>query len=266
MRVDASDKVLHVLGYAVRIFVYISLILPIVIIIGASVTAGNMLVFPPEGFSLRWYEQALGSRAFMESLWISARLALLSTAVSLTVGFLASMAIVRNEFTGRSLLQSLSLSPLVVPTVVLGLALLQFLAWVGWQQTFLGLFLGHLLVTLPYVVRILSSNLMLFDKTLEEAAMSLRASPAKTLRRITLPLLVPALLTAAIFAFVTSFGNVTLSIFLSFGNEVTLPVQILTYVEYNLDPLIAAISTLVIIVTLLIILIIERLIGVERTL
>ena len=147
--------------------------------------------------------------------------------------------------------------------VILGLGLLQFLSWMQFNQTFAGLLVGHVLITLPYVVRTLTASFVLFDRTLEEAAANLRAPPLRVLRRITLPLIGPALVSASVFAFVTSFGNITLSIFLGFASQTTLPVEIFTYVEHSYNPILAAVSTLVILVTLVVITIVEKAVGME---
>lgn len=264
MRSDLSDIVMAVSGKIVRFVVYAALFAPVFIVIATSFTASATLRFPPEGFSLRWYEAALGSPQFMGALWVSVRLALAATVISLILGFAATFAADRFEFPGRAALRALLLSPLVVPMVVLGLGLLQFLAWVGLAQTFWGLLLGHILITLPYVARTLAAGTVLFDRRLEEAAMNLRAAPLTVLRRITLPLLAPSIVAAGVFAFVTSFGNITLSVFLSFGGEMTLPVQIYSYVESNYTPIIASVSTLVIVITVILLVSIEKLVGMER--
>jgi len=264
MQTSARDRGLAVLGSVVRPVVYIGLSLPAILIVLASFTAGDNLRFPPEGFSLRWYSAAIASEPFMSALWTSTKLACIATACSLAIGLAAATAMDRYTFLGREAFRTLTLSPLIVPMVVLGLGLLQFFAWSGLNQTFYGLLIGHVLITLPYVVRTLTAGFILFDKTLEQAAMNLRAHPVTVLRRVTLPLLAPALISAAVFAFVTSFGNITLSVFLGFSGETTLPVQIFTYVEHNYDPILAAVSTLVILVTLIIIAILERLIGMEK--
>jgi len=247
-----------------RPIVYIGLCIPAVIIVGASFTAGEVLRFPPEGLSLRWYRAALSSGPFMGSLWTSVKLGLIATIGSLSLGLSAAMALDRYRFRGREVIRNLTLSPLVVPLVVLGIALLQFLASMKLNQTFIGLVAGHVLITVPYVVRTLSASLVLFDRSLEQAAANLRAPPWRVLRLITLPMLLPAIISATVFAFVTSFGNVTLSIFLGTSQAITLPVQIFTYVEQNYDPVLAAVSALVIMVTLAMILVIEKVVGVEK--
>jgi putative spermidine/putrescine transport system permease protein len=154
---------------------------------------------------------------------------------------------------------------MVVPLIVLAIGLLQLLAWLGISDSIIGLLIGHVVITLPYAVRTLTASLALFDRSLEEAGASLRATPWQVLRWVTLPVLLPGLLSAATFCFVTSFGNVTLSVFLASAGRATLPVQIFTYVEHSYDPMLAAVSTLVIAVTLGVILIIEKVVGLERT-
>lgn len=264
MRVDPVDMVMAVAGAIVRPLVYVTLALPAVIVVATSFTPGDSLRFPPEGFSLRWYWEAFASEPFMSALWTSTRLACAATVIALAIGLAAAFALDRHRFPGRESFRTLTLSPLVVPMVVLGIGLLQFMSWMRMNQTFTGLLIGHVLITLPYVVRTLTASFVLFDRRLEEAAMNLRASPARVLYRITLPLIAPAMVAASVFAFVTSFGNITLSIFLGYAGTTTLPVQIFTYVEHSYSPVLASVSTLVILVTLAVIAIVERLLGMEK--
>jgi putative spermidine/putrescine transport system permease protein len=258
---NTPEKLLGAAGSAVRCFVYLMLIMPAAIVVATSFTAGDVLKFPPSGFSSRWYVAAYNNQAFRDSLLLSLRLAGVATVCSLVIGFCAAFALDRYEFRGREGFRGLLLSPLVIPAVVMGLGLLQFLVWTKLNQTFFGLLIGHVIVTLPYVVRTLTAGMILFDRNLEQAAMSLRASPTRVLWTITLPLLTPTILSAVVFAFVSSFGNVTLSIFLGFGEYITLPVQIFSYVENNYDPLIAAVSSVVIFITVITILLVERISG-----
>ncbi|WIW50252.1 ABC transporter permease (plasmid) [Bradyrhizobium sp. 62B] len=261
MHGDNLDRVLGWLGRLLRIFVYLTLILPAVIVIATSFTSGDAMQFPPKSFSLRWYQAFWESTLFIDSLTLSLKLAFLASLFSLLFGFAASFAIERRDFFGRELIRAFMLSPLLIPAVVLGLGLMQLQVWMGISQTFLGLLVGHVVVTLPYVVRTLSASMVLLDRNLEQAAMSLRAAPSRVLRTITIPLLIPGIISAAVFAFVTSFGNVSLSVFLGAGGNVTLPVQVLAYVEQTVDPLVAAVSSLVILFTLVAILIADRITG-----
>lgn len=261
MSANFSDLMLLVAGKLLRAIVYLTLILPAVIVIATSFTAGDALRFPPSGFSLRWYQALWESSLFINSLVLSLKLAAIATVLSLVIGFAATIGLERHSFQGRGFIRGFILSPLLIPTVVLGLGLMQLQAWIGLSETFVGLLVGHVVVTLPYVVRTLSASLVLFDRNLEHAAMSLRATPATVLRTITIPLLVPGLISAGVFAFVTSFGNVSLSVFLGSGGNVTLPVQVLAYVEQTVDPLVAAVSSIVIVFTLVAILVADRITG-----
>jgi putative spermidine/putrescine transport system permease protein len=264
MRSDVSDYVMAGSGAVIRAFAYVMLALPALLVVVQSFTSGDTMKFPPSGFSLRWYQKAWESDLFMNSLWTSTYVAVIIAIVALAIGLAAAFAINRYSFPGRALLQGLAFSPLIVPSVALGIGLLHLFAWAKLTQTIYPLLLGHLVLAIPYVVRTILASLVLYDQTLEQAAMNLRAPPWQVLRRITLPLILPGLLSAAIFAFVTSFGNVTVSAFLTYGGNVTLPVQIFAYVDTSYDPLVAAVSGLMILVTMAVILTVERLIGTER--
>lgn len=254
----------RVAGVLVRGSVYLMLALPALIVIASSVSRTRFLTFPPQGFTLDWYGRAFRSQAFMGSLALSTELAVAATLLALAIGTPAAYAIDRHRFRGRDLFHAFVMSPMIVPLVVLAIGLLQLVTWLGFGQAFLRLLVGHVVITLPYVVRTMTASLALFDRALEEAAMNLRATPWQVVRRVTLPILLPGLLSAAVFCFVTSFGNITVSVFLARGNQVTLPVQIFTYVEHSYDPILAAVSTLVVVVTLIVIFLVERTVGLER--
>lgn len=249
-------------GYEAAIYLFLAL--PTLVVVGASINPGELLSFPPTGFTVRWYEAALRNTAFMQGLGVSVQLALLATLVSLLVGVPAAYALARFEFRGRDAVTSVLMSPLAVPAVVLAIGLLQLLVLVGLARSFVGLVAAHFVITLPYVVRNMTAAFTLFDPSLEQAAQNLRATPLRIVRWVILPIMLPSIVSSAVFAFVTSFGNLTVSIFLAGPKLSTLPVQIFTYVDQSLDPSIAAISTIVILVTLLVILAIERLVGLQR--
>jgi putative spermidine/putrescine transport system permease protein len=258
------ERAARISGALVRGSVYVLLALPAIIVIASSVSQTRFLTFPPQGFTLAWYERAFQSQAFMGSLALSTQLAVAATLLALAIGTPAAYAIERRRFPGRDAFHAFVMSPMIVPLVVLAIGLLQLVTWLGLRQAFLRLLVGHVVITLPYVVRTMTASLALFDRSLEEAAMNLRATPWQVARRVTLPILLPGLLSAAVFCFVTSFGNITVSVFLGLGGTVTLPVQIFTYVEHSYDPVLAAVSTLVIAVTLVVIFLVERTVGLER--
>ncbi|MGE3149051.1 MAG: ABC transporter permease [Pseudorhodoplanes sp.] len=259
-----SDRLLVIFGAPLRAFVYFLLALPAVIVVISSFNENQFMNFPPPGFTLRWYRGMWDSVPLMGALGTSMRLALLATFLSLLLGAPAAFALTRYEFRGNKTLQLILLSPMVLPAVVLSLGLLQFFALIGMARSNAGLVVGHVLITLPYVVRTLTASFLLLDRTLEQAAANLRAPPLTVARRITLPLILPGLLSATLFSFVTSLGNVTVSMFLSYSASVTLPIQILQHMEMNFDPIIAAISTIVILLTVALIAAVEWLVGVDR--
>jgi putative spermidine/putrescine transport system permease protein len=240
------------------------IILPLPLVVISSFSSSSMITFPPEGFSLRWYQAILDRPEYVRSLMLSLRLAFLSMLISVTLGTLASLGLVRYSFKGREIMRSLFLSPLMLPAVIVGISLLRFLVVLRMVATFQGILLAHLVLTTAYVVRTVSSNLVGFDYSLEEAARDLGASPLYTFRKITLPLIKPGLIVAAIFAFIVSFDETTVSIFITGGRTITLPVRIFSQLEYGLDPIVTAISSILIIMTVLIIAVIAKVFGLEK--
>jgi len=247
-----------------QVIAYLVLALPSLVIIGASFNPGSTFSFPPQGLTLAWYIRAMETPAFTDSFFLSVELASIATALSLLVGTPAAYALERYRLPGLQSVQSLLLSPIVIPAIVLGIGLLMFCNLIGIGQGLAALLLGHFVLTLPYVVRTLISSFSLFDVVLEEAAQSLRASRPVVWFRVILPNIFPGLLSAAIFAFVTSFGNVALSIFLVSGSAATLPVQMFAAVEHSSDPTLAAVASFVVFVTGVIVLCIDRLASLQR--
>lgn len=243
---------------------YVFLALPAVVVVAASFSSASMLSFPPRGFTLSWYAKTLADPAFMSALRVSVELAFLSTGLALALGLPAGYALARYRFRGRELAQSILMSPLVVPAVVFAIGLLQLLTVIGLARSMVGLVVGHVVITLPYVVRNMTAAFVLLDPSLEQAARNLRATPFQVIRRVTLPVMLPSVLSSAVFAFVTSFGNLTVSIFLGGPGHTTLPVQIFAYVDQSLDPMVAAVSTIVILITLAVVFLVERLVGLQR--
>ena len=252
---------------ALRVFTYLMvafLLLPIALVLATSFTTANVISFPPQGFTLRWYEVILNRAEFLESLRLSLTIALIVSAVSTTLGCLAALALVRYRFPGRDLIQAAVMSPLVLPTVVIGIALLLFLSRIGLSGSPAALVIGHVIVTLPYAVRLISSSLAGLDRTLERAARNLGADSFTTFRRITLPLIQSGLIASVVFTFIVSFDDLTISIFLATPSMVTLPVRIYSYIENVTQPYIASAGAIVILAATVLIVIIERVAGVRR--
>lgn len=219
---------------------------PIAIVIASSFSDSAYEFFPPVGFSFRWYYNFFESSEFTSALRTSFLLAVTTSSLSLLLGVPLSVVLVRHNFRGKEILSTLFLLPMLFPAIVLGIALLIFFSRVGLYGTFWGLVLGQLVITTPYVVRTVSSTLYGVSPSLEEAAMSLGATRFRTLVTVTLPLIKPGVISGAMFAFIISFDELVVSIFIAGPRMSTLPIRIFSYLEYSLDPTVAAIATIVI--------------------
>jgi putative spermidine/putrescine transport system permease protein len=244
--------------------VYAFLLLPIVVVVLSALNAGAYLRFPPEGLSLRWFAAFLQSRSFTGSLMFSLELAAVVTAVATVLGTMASLWLFRSGTRARDLVRVLLISPLAVPGIVTGIALLIFFFALGWRRTGIaGLILGHTLISLPYVFLITSAVLARFDRTLEEAARNLGATPAQSFRRVTLPLIKGGIISGAIFAFVASYDEFNISLLLSGVGTTPLPIQLFDYLRFSFDPTAAAAGTISIVLALAVVLLTQRLVGLE---
>jgi len=246
------------------VIVYALLLAPIAIVIIVSFNASEFVSFPPKSLSVVWYKRALLNEEFISAFSVSALVACITTGISMVIGTMAALAFVRYKFFGRNLLRSLSVARLAFPQVVLGLALLQYFINIGYGLGTRALILGHVLVTLPFVVQIVAATLYGFDRSLEEAARMLGAGPVRTFLRITVPIIRPGVLTAGILTFILSFDNVGISLFISDARSMTIPVRLFLYVQENYDPSIAAISTVLIAFAVVLVLILARLGTLER--
>lgn len=252
-----------VLG-GVNALIYAFLLAPILVVIVASFGDAAFLQFPPRRLSLRWYADLGEYPDFLASFWLSLGLAAATTAVASVVGTLGAFALARHRFPGRALLGALVMSPVALPGLVTGIALLQFFSLFRTEPSFWRLLAGHVVVTVPYVVRSVGAVLVGFDRSLEEAARGLGAGPWTATRLVTLPLIRPGLIAGAVFAFILSFDNVVVSIFLTTPRLVPLPIQIYNYVESSARPIIASISTLQIALIVIMLVVAERLVGFSR--
>jgi len=241
---------------------YVFLLLPMVVIFIVSFTETQYVVFPPRGFSLRWYIECLSLEEFLSSFKISVYLAFFVSIISTTLGTMISLAVVRYLIRGKNMINTLFLSPLMFPSIVLGIALLKFINIIEIVPLFLGLALGHIIVCIPFAIRSVSAVLYGFDRSLEEAAMDLGADRFKTFYKITLPLIKPGITNSLLFSFLISFGDLNISRFISGPLFKTLPMQIYSFINLSsVDPTIAAISSLIIIVESLLFGILFKVLG-----
>lgn len=246
------------------------ILLPLASVTWLSFYRQEIPSFPPEGYSLRWYASIPGNARFVDGLVLSLELGVAATVLGLAVGVPAALCLSRFRFRGREALNNLLLMPLMVPGVVLGTALYCFhveaeiatgLPIIG---STIGLLSGHLLVVIPWVVRLVLASLAGFDRTLEEAAQNLGANRWTTFRRITLPSILPGVVAGALFGFVASFGNLEMSLFLVGPGRTTLPIAILQYLEWKIDPSIAAVSVVQIVLIGGAMLVTDRFVKISR--
>jgi len=237
---------------------------PLVVVVGASFEPRELLRFPPHGVSLHWYAMALESSEFVSAARTSLLVAVLATLGGLSLGVPSAYALARYNFPAKDIVSGLLNSPLLVPQLVIGVALLEILALLGIAASVVTLTLGHILIALPYVVRTLHASILGLDPSVEEAASNLGANRLQICATVVLPIILPALYSSVLFAFLISFDNAVISLFLVSARTTTLPIAMYTYVQYNLDPTIAAISSMLIALSLLVLYVANKLAPIER--
>lgn len=240
------------------------LLTPLLVTVAASFGSSAVFTLPPPDWSTRWYERLWSSRGLTESLGTSLQIAALSTAISLVLGTLCAIALVRGTFRGRDAIATFLVSPLMLPGIVIGIAMLQGFKAMGLRAAWPSLLVAHVVITLPYVLRTVHGALSLFDFSMLDAARTLGCSYAQALRRVLVPVLAPAFLTSGMFAFLASMDNYPVSIFFTDAWTKTLPIQMLQLVEERPDPTIAAISTGLILLAIVALIIGDRLVGLRR--
>lgn len=233
------------------------LLAPITVAVVLSFSSISQLRFPPPGLSLQWYLKAAATPEFLSGFVMSAAIAACVAVVSAVAGTLAAIAINHHRFRGRTAVQTFVMLPLLLPSVVIGLGLLQTIGWYRIPTGFVAAVLGHSVLGIPYVTYLVLASLASYDLTLEQASLNLGAGRIETFRRITLPLLAPGIIAGAIFVFLLSFDNVALSLFLTRGD--TLPLRLMQHIQYYADPSVAAVSTVLILFSLTVLFVIGRL-------
>lgn len=248
---------------ALTIAACLLLVLPHLVVAAVSFDPSPAAQFPPKDLSFRWYINAYTRPAFREALGFGLLVGLGAAAIALVAGTLASYLIVRYRFPGRGLLTTLLQLPMMIPEVVLGLGFLILFSNLQMYASVLNILLAHAVICLPYAVRVITANLQTTARSLEEAAQVLGAGPIRTFFKVTLPVIRPGMIAAAVFAFVVSFDNFTVTAFLV-TTRGTLPIEIYSYIRTESDPTVAAISTVLIVISLAGLLIVERLVGFRR--
>lgn len=244
---------------------FVFLLAPVFVVVPLSFSGDAFLAFPPSSWSTRWYAGIMAEPKIVAAFWTSLTLAITTMALCLLIGLPAAYAIVRLRVPGAAFLTSLFTAPLLLPSIVLALAILIVFARLGFIGSFRGVLAAHLVVTLPYAVRVLATSIASLPIVCEEAAATLGASPLNVFCRITLPLMLPGIAATAALCFLVSFDEVVLSLFLTGPRLSTLPVEMFRYVEVRTDPLIAALSVILVVITLAIVLVVDRTVGLART-
>ena len=246
------------------LFTVIFLMTPLVVTVAVSFGSSSVFSLPPPDWSMRWYDSLAGTRGLWPALLTSIEVAAFSTVVALALGTLCAIALVRGRFPGRDAIATFLVSPLMLPGLVVGIAMLQGFKAAGLREAYSSLLIAHVIITLPYVVRTVLGALSLFDFSLIDAARTLGCSYPKAIMRVLVPGLGPAFLTSGMFAFLASMDNYPISIFFTYAWTKTLPIQMLQYVEENPDPTIAAISSGLVLLVVLALVVGGRLVGLRK--
>jgi len=245
----------------IAILVFAFLFLPLLLIVITSFGTAAAIQFPIKGFTLDWYGNALRSETMLESFKLSLIIGLLATVFALLVGVPASYALARYSVKGKNLIQSFFLSPTVIPGIVVGYTLFQFIVVALGLPVFHGLLIGHFLISLPYIIRVVGSSMDQLDYSIEEVAWTLGCTRFRAFMQIVLPNVSSGIFAAFMLAFVNSFNNVPVSMFLSGPGVTMLPTSLLSYMEYNYDPTVSAISVMLMLLTIGLMYLIEKTLG-----
>ena len=239
---------------------------PLVIVCLVAFTSKGYISLPWEGFSLRWFRAILENPQFIDAFYLSLYLGIASATIAIGLAVPASLAFARYDFRLRGAIMAFFLSPLMVPHIVLGVSFLSFLTRVGWYGTFIGLVFTHVIIIMPYALRLVLSSVTGMDRSTESAAVSLGASNWVVFRRVTLPMIIPGVAGGWVLSFITSFDEVTMSVFVASPSTTTFPVRMYEHIIETIDPLIASLSASLIFIIMIFMFILDRFFGLDNIL
>lgn len=261
-----KDKIWH---YAFRVIcfsIFFFLLAPILIMIPLSFNAQpfftftrEMLTLNPEGYSLRWYRDFLSSDSWMRSIRNSFSIGIAATIVSTTLGTLAALGLSRSEMPAKGLIMGILISPMIVPLIISAAGMFFFFSSINIAQTYLGVVLAHAALGTPFVVITVTATLVGFDQSLTRAAASLGASPARSFFKITLPLILPGVVSGALFAFITSFDEIVVVLFVAGVEQRTIPREMWSGIREDISPTILAVATILVLVSIALLTVVELL-------
>lgn len=260
----------RILHRAFVVLMYFFMLCPLIFVVWLSFFKDAILFFPPSGYTTQWYLKAWDNDAFANGFLFSLQVAVLAAVAGVAMGVLAALGIVRYKFAGGRTVNTLLLSPLLIPGIVAGIAIyLFYLAAENFLDmdivgTYGGLVIAHVCLTIPWTVRLVSASMAGLDPSIEEAARNLGASGRVAFLRVTLPMLRPGIVAAALFSFVVSFENLELSLSLVGPGHTTLPIAIMQYLEFNLDPTIAAVASVQILLLGIVMLVTDRFVKLSQ--
>lgn len=236
---------------------------PIVVVCVVAFTPEGYLCLPSNGLSLRWFRAIADYPEFIRAAKTSLLLGLLSSVLVLAFAVPAALAVARYEFPGRDAIATLFLSPLMIPHAVLGIAFLRFFTQLGLAGSMTGLVLAHLVIIMPFAMRLTLASAIGLDRRIEQAAISLGATKWTVFRRVTWPLILPGVISGWALSFIQSFDEVTMTVFIAAPGTETLPVRMFLYIQDNIDPLVTSVSACVIALTIVLLVVMDRLFGLE---
>lgn len=247
---------LNALTFAILFFLFF----PIAVTIFVSFNKSGFLL-PPQGFTLEWYEQAWAMEEFRRGVLVSFLLGVGSALIANALAFPIALAMVRRDFPGKAALNVLVMSPLLVPSTIVGLALYVFLVHLGLGGGFITLLIGHVMMVTPFAVRILTASLSIFDRSLEEAARNAGATVMRTFFSITLPVLKTGFISSMMICFIISWNDFAISLFLASSAWTPLPIQIYSYIQFQYDAVSSALVSSVIFLSILAIVVVDKITG-----
>jgi len=254
------------LSLAFHALVVAFMLAPLVVVCLVAFTPADTLQVPWGAYSLRWFRAVFEHADLVQSFWNSLVVACVAATLAVLLSVPAALAIARHEFPGRQALNGLLMSPLIVPHLVLGVAMLRLFSLLEVRGSSLWLTLAHVVIVMPYALRLMVAALTGADRSIEQAALSLGASPWTAFRRVTLPLMLPGVTGGWMLAFINSFDEVTMSIFITSPQTVTLPVRMYMLATESIDPMMAAVSALIVGLTAVAMLLLDRLYGLDKVL
>ncbi|WP_454766278.1 ABC transporter permease [Cupriavidus campinensis] len=242
------------------------MVAPLLVIVAVSFTGKGYISMPTDGLSLRWFRAIADAHEIIDAFWLSLTLGLVSATIAVALAVPAALALVRHRFPGRGALMAFFMSPLMIPHVVLGVAFLRFFTTLGVSGSFFWLALTHVVVVMPYALRLVLAAATGLDRDAERAALSLGANRLTAFRRVVLPLILPGVVGGWMLAFIQSFDELTMTVFVATPGTTTLPVAMYNQIAQTIDPLVASVSTVLIVGTLVLMVLLDRIVGLDRVL